>query len=570
MKNLEQKEPQNLEQIILSLAEKYNIECIYANNHDDTDKCCELVILVSNKYVKNLGELVPKMVNTIKAFGDYRVLCYVAFQAKDKIREGNLFLFTACQPDKLAYKKDASDFNPIPDNLDSKKCLELANALRSRESRKIDEFRDGYFHFKEQKKYAMAAFMLHQTIELTYRYLELLLTAKERITHSIRCHHRFLQEACAFYPAIFDDEKNEDIHLLQILEDIYRATRYEDNFQLDLDILLQLEHKMETVLSTAETIFERVIQAFEEHQASKVENPEHDAESSNSKQKGVFEYDKDNPLESVLNHIQSRVDVNISIFLFGTRARRFEIQGINAKEGNQDITDHYYDLLIVSESDIREQVGNIQAAINQERGISVLLLSFTREQIQKQLNKNRPFFHQALQYVEPLFCTENYSLDLTFHENNGVRSDQEQNKAQMKWYDREDNASGFYNGGRAIDNSEEVSIKILLYNQAIEQACLGLLEFFYGYKPYQYNIRHLYSLCSSFWAFPNDIFPRSTEEEKLLFDEFAQTVKDTRYQGWSMVGWDEAYRYDRRCERFLKECSNLVRGVIVPKPRMSR
>lgn len=560
MKNLEQKEQQNLEQIILSLTEKYDIECIYANNHDDINKCFELVILVSNKYVKNLGELVPKMVNTIKAFGDYRVLCYVAFQAKDKIREGNLFLFTACQPDKLAYQKDASDFNPIPDNLDSKECLELANALRSRESRKIDEFRDGYFHFKEQKKYAMAAFMLHQTIELTYRYLELLLTAKERITHSIRCHHRFLQEACAFYPAIFDDEKNEDIHLLQVLEDVYRATRYEDNFQVDLDTLLLLEHKMEAVLSTAEIIFEQVIRAFEEHQASKVEIPEHDAEPSNSKQKGVFEYDKDNPLESVLNHIQSRVDVNICVFLFGSRARCFEIQGINTKEGNQDITDHYYDLLIVSESDIREQVGNIQAAINQERGISVLLLSFTREQIQKQLNKNSPFFHQALQYSEPPFCTENYSPGLIFHENNGVRTEDEMNEAKRSWYQRENNASGFYNGGRAIDNSEEVSIKILLYNQAIEQACLGLLEFFYGYKPYQYNIRHLYSLCSSFWAFPNDIFPRSTEEEKLLFDEFAQTVKDTRYQGWSMVGWDEAYRYDRRCERFLKECSNLVRG----------
>ncbi|WP_262249908.1 HEPN domain-containing protein [Parapedobacter soli] len=545
---------------INGLTEKYDIESIYLNAYDNTPTYRELVILVSNKYVKNLGELVPKMVNTIKAFGDYRVLCYVAFQAKDKIREGNLFLFTACQPDKLAYQKDASDFNPIPDNLDSKKCLELANALRSRESRKIDEFRDGYFHFKEQKKYAMAAFMLHQTIELTYRYLELLLTAKERITHSIRCHHRFLQEACAFYPAIFDDGKNEDIHLLQVLEDVYRATRYEDNFQVDLDTLLQLEHKMEAILSTAESIFERVIRAFEEHQASKVEILELDAEPSNSKQKGVFEYDKDNPLESVLNHIQSRVDVNISVFLFGSRARRFEIQGINAKDGIQDITDHYYDLLIVSESDIREQVGNIQAFINQATGVSVLLLSFTQEQIKKQLNKNSPFFHQALRYVEPLFCTENYSLDLTVHENNGVRTDEEQNKAQMKWYDREDNASGFYNGGRAIDNSEEVSIKVLLYNQAIEQACLGLLEYFCGYKPYQHNIKHLYSLCASFWAFPNDIFPRSTEEEKLLFDEFAQTVKNTRYQGWSMVGWDEAYRYDRRCERFLKECSNLVRG----------
>jgi hypothetical protein len=63
-------------------------------------------------------------------------------------------------------------------------------------------------------------------------------------------------------------------------------------------------------------------------------------------------------------------------------------------------------------------------------------------------------------------------------------------------------------------------------------------------------------------AISNDIFPRNTEEEKSLFDEFAQTVKDTRYQGWSMVGRDEAYRYDERCERFLKECIKLVRSLL--------
>lgn len=560
MKKLKQKEQPNLEQIVLSLTEKYNIECIYANKLDDTDMCYELVILVSNKYVKTLGELVPMIVNTIKDFGDYRVLCYLAFQAKDKIREGNLFLFTSCQPDKLVYQKEGSDFSPIPDNFDSKKCIELTNSLRSRETQKTDEFREGYFHFKEQEKYAMAAFMLHQTIELTYRYLELLLTAKERITHSIRCHHRFLQEACTFYPDIFDDEKNEDIYLLQMLEDVYRATRYEDNFQIDLETLLRLELKMETILSTAETIFKRVIRAFEEHHALKDKISEQDAKPSKFKRKGAFEYNRNNLLNSVLSHIQSPIDGNINVFLFGNRTRRFDMHGINMKNENQGIIDYYYDLLVVSESDIREQVGNIQAAINQEPGISVLLLSFTHDQIQRELNKNNPFFHQALQYTEPLFCTENYSISWAFHKNDGTRTEEEMDEARKNWYQRENNASGFYNGGKAIEDCEEVEIKVLLYNQAIEQACLGLLEYFYDYSPYLYNIKHLYSLCSSLWAFPNDIFPRSTEEEKLLFDEFAQTVKDTRYQGWSSVDWDEAYRYDERCERFLEQCSNLVRG----------
>lgn len=87
-----------------------------------------------------------------------------------------------------------------------------------------------------------------------------------------------------------------------------------------------------------------------------------------------------------------------------------------------------------------------------------------------------------------------------------------------------------------------------------------MLEFFYGYRPYQHNLNHLYSLCCSFWHFPNDIFSRSTVEEKGLFKEFVDVVKDVRYAGLSYFDWDDAYRYETQCERFLEECSKLVRG----------
>ncbi|UZJ63717.1 hypothetical protein OKW96_14895 [Sphingobacterium sp. KU25419] len=103
-------------------------------------------------------------------------------------------------------------------------------------------------------------------------------------------------------------------------------------------------------------------------------------------------------------------------------------------------------------------------------------------------------------------------------------------------------------------------MKVLLYNQAIEQACLGLLEYYLGYKPYQYNLMHLYDLCCSFWSFPNDIFPRSTIEEIDLFNNLVNTVKDIRYKGNTDMDWDEVYRYEARCERFIEECGKLVRG----------
>jgi len=109
---------ESLHNIVSQITSKYNIEQIYLNSYDRDILPYELIILVSNKYVNNLGDLVPKIVNTIREYPQYKVMCYVAFQAKDKIREGNLFLFTSCQPQKLIYTKEKSEFVSIPKNFD--------------------------------------------------------------------------------------------------------------------------------------------------------------------------------------------------------------------------------------------------------------------------------------------------------------------------------------------------------------------------------------------------------------------------------------------------------------------
>ncbi|ERJ60217.1 HEPN domain-containing protein [Sphingobacterium paucimobilis] len=506
------------------------------------------------KYVKTLGDLVPKIVNTIKEYPQYKVICYVAFQAKDKIREGNLFLFTSCQPQKLIYTKENSEFVPIPENFDFTKCKGLAIDLKNREQQKIDEFKEGYYHFSEKGKYSLASFMLHQAIELTYRYLELLLIAKERVTHSIRCHHLYMKEIISIYANVFDEDDHDDIVLLQVLEDIYRSTRYEDHFEVAPEMVKRLEEKMEALHKNGVQIFEHIISSFEKDHH--LINQEHCL----PREITVSKLDDNAYLEDAVEQLKRSISEPIAVYLFGHRARSFFIEGINERE-TTGICDYYFDLLIVSETDIREQLSSLQPFINERIGISLFLLSFTKVQIQKELDKNSPFFHQVLCENEALLHAGLEVSDWHFHESKGMRTKQEVETARTKWYQRKDNANGFLHGGNAIDNSEEVVIKVLLYNQAMEQACLGLLEFFYGYTPYQHNLHHLYNLCCSFWYFPNDIFPRATEEDKRLFKEFVHVVKNVRYKGLSYIDWDEAYRYEARCERFLEECIKLVQGT---------
>lgn len=563
----------DLNSIILILASKYNIDRIFLNTYYAIDvPFYELVILLSNKEHKSVGELDPQIKMSLKDFPKFHHATLVAFQVKSKLIDGNLYLHMTCHPDKLIYQNPSSKFELYPEGHSQESTLKSVSELFDRENHKVNEFKEGYYYFKERGALSHAGFMLHQVFELRYRCMEIMVMGKERATHSIRSHHRYLVRMAPALATIFKEGKSEDETLLRFLEDVYRAARYEDDFDVDLDVLQKLEERMENFIQITDTMFKDSVTDFKDC-AFEVDSPneklEYSVESEVKSLQNISNHDSisfeycvnesaaENKLNLIISRLQDAIDIR-GIYLVGQRTRSLVIDGIN-KPSNTAICDYYFDLLIVSENDIRETIGNIQASINKALNVSVLLLSFTRDQIQKQLDKNSPFFHRSLQYVAPLHIAESNLLNWEFHEHNGEHTPDEMNEAKTKWYQRENNASGFYNGGKAIEHSEEVEIKVLLYNQAIEQACLGLLEYFYDYTPYQYNLKHLFSLCASLWQFPNDIFPRNTEEEKSLFDEFAQTVKDTRYQGWSMVGWDEAYRYDERCERFLEQCSNLVR-----------
>lgn len=554
------KHTQNINEIVDILTTKYSIEQIYLNTYGGQAAPFDLIILVSSKYIKNLDDLVPRVINAIRDYPQYNVMCYVAFQAKDKIREGNLFLFASCQPQKLIYKKEGSNFEPIPNKIDYASCKKLTISLREREQKKIDEFKEGYYFYMEKKNYGLASFMLHQVLELTYQYLETLLVARERLTHSIRAHHLYLNRISSVYTGVFDEEDVSDIRLLHVLEEIYRGARYDNDFRINIDTLKQLELKMETLQTTAAKVFDYIVSSFE-GQHGVIASPNHQNNNLPIKTKDIKQGDNQG-LNEIIEQLKHSLSNSVSIYLFGHRTRSFLVEGTINDNENTGVYYEYFDLLIVSETDVSDQVASLQAEINKRSGISILLLSYTQDQVQKQLDNNSPFFHGVLQKKDSLLYAGLKLKDWLFHENKGVRTVEELKKLMMNWYKRENNANGFFNGGKGIEASEEAAIKVLLYNQGIEQACLGLLEFFYGYIPYQHNLDHLYNLCCSFWYFPNDIFPNSNEEDKNSFNEFAGVVNNVLYNRLSYFDWDEAFRYEQRCQRFIEKCSKLVRKAI--------
>ena len=544
---------EQLEDVIQILTSNFLIECIYRSDFHESGEHQELILLVSNKYVNIIGEITPKMMNSIKEYENYLIKCFVAFQAREKIKKGNIFLFCTCQPENLVYQKPDSKFSPIPIDFDPSVCLALFKEVQQRDLKKIEEFKDGYYHFKSRSKYAMSAFMIHQVLEQTYRNLEIILMGKDKITHSIRCHHATL---CKIYPyrkPVFDVDQAVDDDLLEILEKIYRATRYEDDFQITLETLEKIEQKMKALTELSETIVIKITTDFR-HKYQTANEPDH-TDANHFPNLPILD-----DMKPILAYLDQEIPEEKYVQIFGSRNRTFEILGINFSNTQETTFARNLDILLITDQKLREQIDQLIKDIKERFEVNLLILNYTTSEIQQLLDENNPLIHKILYNLPPTDRSTNFLSKLYIHPKKGTTTEEQKSICLKNWYSRRQSCRTFFNAGRNLENTEEVHIKILLYKEAIGQSCLGLLEYFFDFTPYNLDMKFLYELCSSFWQFPNDIFPRSSWEEMKLFDNLANATTEERLMGCSDQDWEEAYRYETRTVLFLEKCMELIDG----------
>ncbi len=544
---------EKLHEVIQILTSNFLIECIYRSDFHGSTEHIELVLLVSNKYVKIIGEITPKMVTSIKSFHTYHIRCFVAFQAREKIKKGNLFLFSTCQPENLVYQKTDSKLFAIPNDFDPMECFDLFQKLQEREAQKIDEFRDGYFHFKARSNYAMAAFMIHQVLELTYRNLEIILMGKDKTTHSIRCHQGTLYKIYPYGKPVFDADQWDDDHLLNNLEDIYRATRYEDDFRVNLETLEKIEQKMKALSELFDTLTIKFTTDFRRKYLLVNETDNMVAIKIPDQQ--IME-----GINPVLEYLDQEIQQDKYIQIFGARSRTFAMQGINFQGLQETSLSRNLDILLITDQPIRDRIEQLTRDIKERFQIKILILNYSTSEIQQLLDTNSPLIHKILFGLNPTNKNNKLFSQLYIHPKKGTMSEAQKTSCKKNWYRCRQNFQTFFNAANSLENSEEVHIKILLYQQAIGQSCLGLFAYFFDFIPYNLDMKFLYELCSSLWQFPNNIFPRSSQEEIKLFDNLANSNTEERLMGCTDQDWEEVYRYEARTAQFLQKCTELIDG----------
>jgi HEPN domain-containing protein len=180
-----------------------------------------------------------------KAFKEYAVIVEMAAITQRQPRfslhkscdiqrfltEGHIFYSGVCIKENLVYDNGKSRLPVLP--------ASKATAIKEKAEKdfwpvfnKAIAFLEGARLYYDKKEDQMAAFMLHQAIELGFRAIVLTFSGQDLRTHCIRSLKKQCQRYAPRLSALFPADTEAEETLLRHLENAYIDTRYKDYYEI--------------------------------------------------------------------------------------------------------------------------------------------------------------------------------------------------------------------------------------------------------------------------------------------------------------------------------------------------
>ncbi len=156
------------------------------------------------------------------------------------IADGHPLFSLYCNPANLIYQHNQSDWPETSPEKKGEAMQKAANVFQQGFIKALAFFEQAQ-HCRQQHP-TFAAFFLQQAAELCFRAMLLALSGQDKKTHELNMLVKNCSRFAPFVKEIFDEQKEEDVRLRQLLEAAYLGARYEENFALaaeDLDSLFE-------------------------------------------------------------------------------------------------------------------------------------------------------------------------------------------------------------------------------------------------------------------------------------------------------------------------------------------
>ncbi|SHG07142.1 HEPN domain-containing protein [Pedobacter caeni] len=548
-----------LDELITRLTSLVVIERIYCIEQvDGNNTRTGLIILISDKKNKVLSELTPIFNVVLADYPHYWYRAYFSYIVKDGIKKGNLFFYDTCRPENLLYTNPTSDFILIPEAFDINSLMDKAKRNFQKEMDKINAIKEGALFYYEKGNYPQTAFMVHQQIEITYRAIELFTLGKDKVTHSIRVHQDCVRPHMQDLGNVFNESNAEEDKLMRHLDDAYLAVRYEDGFQIRKEKIVLAIEKAELVYKMVNQIYLDMLKVFEDKHISGTSTEKDKAEEITVPNQLISENDLNSIVEKIALHKGAK-----RIYCFGKRTYEAERKMLLLNESQHKMHVHY-DLLIITEENIEQELYNLQGMNNSEQNTDKFsFVVLTKKQVQKGLEMHQRFLLGALKNGLTLFSNGDDLAELLGEVQYIEQySKKELDRFLVDWYNRYNNAESFIESANDLSSCESLPAQLSMFNQGLEQLCLGLLQVFIDYKPNRNSLGHLMDLCCSFLSFPEEIFPRTNIEDLELFSTLTDSFNKVRYTGNIDASSNELGIILKRCNLFLEKADEAARKKI--------
>ena len=518
----------------------------------------ELTFLLPNSGKLYITEARPLVNMVMMDHPQYQFRLFYLHEVKQALEQGSMVFYTICREEHLVYQSENSNELLSPPELTAKAVLHKARRNFEKELKKIAGFREGAAFYLHQGDAVMSTFMLHQVIELSYRAAELLVAGREKISHSIRNHQKFMRHYVPAWGIVFNEEEEKELKLLALLDEAYRSVRYETTYAVDQQALLFFTGKADLVQEQLAGLYELVVAQFTQNclateKEKSIPGPQ-DQESPDG-----FTQNHGNPvsalnedlLQIILRKIMALVPVERIDLMRHTHSSS-QVQG--AYQSTSE-TRHHFDLLVIIQGPCDGHALNLQAILNQDKelnGVSLSLWVHSRKQVEEALEDNNRFFHEIFRSDKVLHSKpDGFVLPDYDHS-------KERQRNERLWSKRKDRAEALITAAENIAEDDSGVVQAMFLSQAMEQLCLGFIAFSIGYRPNQQSLSHLFALCRCINPAIDQVFPIARTADREIFDLMLEAQRNLRYRPSACIDPVNLRLLTRRCYIWLEKVDELA------------
>lgn len=237
-------------QLIIAALEPTKIYRVQHKSTSEDPGFVDLLIMIPANRGKPFAEMEPAVSLPFSTEVELNCTLHCESNVRRALQDGHLFYTFTIKPKNLIYDSKASDPFPQPTAEDLAALREKTANQWQQQSAKAVQFYKSAIDLCADSA-ALKVFMLHQAAELTLRAIIQNLIGMEKKTHEIRVLRKHVRRIAPELSRVFSDEREEDVQLLQLLEDAYVKSRYDNQFSIKEDQLDFLEKKVKLIMEKA-------------------------------------------------------------------------------------------------------------------------------------------------------------------------------------------------------------------------------------------------------------------------------------------------------------------------------